>query len=1010
MLRLLSIANEQTHEEVLLERYERLYSWLVQLTDGDRELAKDLVQDAFVHFTLVRPDLRTISNLDAYLFELAKNLHLSQVRRATNSRVQQLSILDYDSTELGLRTIDLREQVQVQDELRRICHYACVRKETAFAGSVLILRFFSGYYPSEIARVLRTVRHSVDVMLGFARHEAKIYLENPQSLTFMRETSIRPHGGASFARDANDFLGELRQMIFRSRQGNCISLEQLKGLYQVTNKSDKKMSCAELAHIISCETCLDAVNGILEISPLSQRYPVATIGKEPRGKKDKGNAGNDGKGGRFGGGTGGEDIGQIKRRADETFEHKPKELYVAVNGYTLGSQKVNSKRNEQTLDVNVTEPISFIEVFSEQQVRLLFACVQSPPAGPIKQPLNVDLSDGRRLEMTLKFLSPCPSVHVAYSDPSFVEIDSTILAAYRENPSAELPVLQIDPSTRTNKTSLGVMAQRVISAAAGWARRLFQPRLLLRPGVVTSIVALIMIAALLWMNRPISTPVVSAAALLQQSVNAEKALAAQNDLVLHRTLDLEERGADGQTIAHRKIVVWQSGERGLVARRLYDDHGKLLAGIWTRKDGVQTFYQHGTQPKLQAVPQRRELNALGVDYLWQVPLSAEEFSNLVGETTRAQVEETPDAYVIHYEPSIGSTGLVRASLILGRPDLHAFEERLTIQIGNETREYRFVEVGFERRTPASVAPQVFEPDATLIANEKPTVKLGENSTPASPIAPSPVVATAALEVEVLQLLNNAGSDLGDQVNVTRTPEGRVRVDGIVETASRKSEILRALAPVNKHPSVQIAVETVEEASRREAGNPSGPIQFSRVEVVKTALPIEADLRRYFSRQLSNASSDEQIQEAMRQFANRMTSHALQARLYARTLKQTLNRFSQDDLRTLDPEAKRKLMTLLRSQAVSLERETQVLHRELEAVFPAVATSAPGEKGIASDNDLLAAINRLGELVAQTDGGVRSSFSLSSNGANSAPVKSADFWRGLLSSEALVANVIRFTKD
>jgi len=196
MLRLLHIADEQTHEEVLLERYDRLYSWLVQLTDGDRELAKDLVQDAFVHFTLVRPDLRKIRNLDAYLFELAKNLHLSQVRRATNSRVQQLSILDYDSTELALRTIDLREQVQVQDELRRICHYASVRKETAFAGSVLILRFFSGYYPSEIARVLRTVRHSVDVMLAFARHEAKVYLENPQSLSFMKETSIRPHGGA----------------------------------------------------------------------------------------------------------------------------------------------------------------------------------------------------------------------------------------------------------------------------------------------------------------------------------------------------------------------------------------------------------------------------------------------------------------------------------------------------------------------------------------------------------------------------------------------------------------------------------------------------------------------------------------------------------------------------------------------------------------------------------------------------------------------------------------------
>jgi len=195
-----------------------------------------------------------------------------------------------------------------------------------------------------------------------------------------------------------------------------------------------------------------------------------------------------------------------------------------------------------------------------------------------------------------------------------------------------------------------------------------------------------MIAALLWMNRPAPAPIVSAAALLQQSVNAEKALAAQNDLVLHRTLDLEESGADGQTIARRKIEVWQSGERGLSARRLYDEHGKLLAGIWTRKDGVQTLYQHGTQPKLQVVPKRRELNAIGVDYLWQVPLSAEEFSGLVGDPAQAQVEERPEAYVVHYTPSTTPTtptGLMRASLTLSRAGLHASEMTLLVATADD---------------------------------------------------------------------------------------------------------------------------------------------------------------------------------------------------------------------------------------------------------------------------------------------------------------------------------------
>src|SRR3989442_9287047 len=225
MLRLRPVPSEQTHEEVFLERYQRLHAWLLQFTDGDRDLARDLVQDAFVHFTFVRPDLREIRNLDAYLFELARNLHLSQVRRAINSRVQQLSIIDYDSSELGLRAIDVRDQIQVQYELRRICLYACVRKESAWAASVLILRFFYGYYPSEIARVLRNTRSSVDVLLRCARHEAKLYLEEPQRLRFMKTSTLAPHASAGFARDTHDLITELRQVIFHSCKGECLTRE-----------------------------------------------------------------------------------------------------------------------------------------------------------------------------------------------------------------------------------------------------------------------------------------------------------------------------------------------------------------------------------------------------------------------------------------------------------------------------------------------------------------------------------------------------------------------------------------------------------------------------------------------------------------------------------------------------------------------------------------------------------------------------------------------------------------
>src|SRR6266851_902774 len=94
--------NAASHEDLFVERYDRLFIWSLQLTDHDRSLAEDLLHDTFILFTLNQPNLSSVKNLDAYLHTMLRNLHLSQMRRATRSRFQQLSILDYDSAEVGL--------------------------------------------------------------------------------------------------------------------------------------------------------------------------------------------------------------------------------------------------------------------------------------------------------------------------------------------------------------------------------------------------------------------------------------------------------------------------------------------------------------------------------------------------------------------------------------------------------------------------------------------------------------------------------------------------------------------------------------------------------------------------------------------------------------------------------------------------------------------------------------------------------------------------------------------
>ena len=60
MLKQLKI--QPSHEDLFIERYDRLMSQCLHLTEGDQHQAQDLLHDAFIQFTLVRPNLEAIEN------------------------------------------------------------------------------------------------------------------------------------------------------------------------------------------------------------------------------------------------------------------------------------------------------------------------------------------------------------------------------------------------------------------------------------------------------------------------------------------------------------------------------------------------------------------------------------------------------------------------------------------------------------------------------------------------------------------------------------------------------------------------------------------------------------------------------------------------------------------------------------------------------------------------------------------------------------------------------------
>ena len=65
-------------------------------------------------------------------------------------------------------------------ELRQVCQYACDRKETSRAGSVLILRFLHGYYPREIAQIMRATSgqpEGLEIVPVVADHRKRAILQ-----------------------------------------------------------------------------------------------------------------------------------------------------------------------------------------------------------------------------------------------------------------------------------------------------------------------------------------------------------------------------------------------------------------------------------------------------------------------------------------------------------------------------------------------------------------------------------------------------------------------------------------------------------------------------------------------------------------------------------------------------------------------------------------------------------------------------------------------------------------
>ena len=542
------------------------------------------------------------------------------------------------------------------------------------------------------------------------------------------------------------------------------------------------------AHLASCLECLQLVSEVHRMPKPDERDPTAMSGSDdrlmpPSRKPSK---------------SKNERLRVCQQRRADTFNHHPAELHIAVNGFVLLSQTIAGASNEQTMRINIDEAISFVEVFSEQGVRLLLLEIEPPAEGALEQFESLALSDGRQLSLTLTCDRAWPQLLVAYFDPTLEDYGVRSAEGGVEETRA-LPSLL---ASTTGEAGFFTNLKSAISnpqSAIKW---------LLRPVTITILLTLLLIV-----------------------------------------------GAVGQKLG------------------------------WWFASPANTMPKHEAPPN-KVVPER-------------APTSLSK--------TDTNTENT------------ASSPLPAAS--------------------------------------ASVVPSAV-----------------------------PVTATAALEIEVLRILRDARADLNEQIEVNRTANGKLRVEGILETDQRKAELFAALAPVKDHPAIEIDLKTVAEAFRQEGQRQRAqprdaapdPI-VEQTEITAAALPVEADLRRHFA---ARGVDEARMEAAIRGFAATTIANAYRLRSHATTLKRLAARFSGAELEQLDPQARERWRDLLRHHACSLLDETLALRAALAPIFGA---NARDENTMSFDlkniEGLQRACDQVVALCLETDRAIGAAFTLSARSAS-----------------------------
>jgi DNA-directed RNA polymerase specialized sigma24 family protein len=896
-------------DQLLATHYARLLQWAIGLARGDRGKAEEIVQEFCLYVTAVKPDLSGIGNLDGYLYTCLRHIYLSSLARASREALRVVSVEDFDSFALAVSSQPAGDPVQRQNDLRRICTYAVWRKESSKSASYFILHFFHGYGRQEIANLARLPISAIYNKLKVARSEVVSYLGDPGKLRAI-DRNAPPVPTLSWTLlPTAELFRELRQTILQARHSECLPLEDLLANYR--SSAPTPISCPLLAHIVSCERCLLVIDRDSKRPTLKDREPLDVFGFSPE--------------------TGGEApsapavsfesmMQSVHRKWARIHEHRPHNLSIALNGVVIANHDVRSEHNRLSARIEQPEKAQFVEVFSEQHLRLaLLAVGEPPPQGLAVRTQRVALSDGRWLELRISFDGLGLYSEVTYLDPALASVGL-------EEDAAELPLASARQTLARRRWSDFLSAPRANYARFVRPLRAMTPY----PSFAWGLAIIILIGSAGYLAYHRASAPMDAAGLLNKAITTQSTML-QGETE-HQVVHIEESSTNGVVLQQGTVDLWKDGDGSRYVRRLYDAQHRLIAAEWKNEEGNGSSRRKGrpadTEPS-------------SIDLLWDQDLSAKSFAAL--EDGAPQVRVVDGGYELtRIGPSAAYPQLLSATLVLDR-HFQAVRQVMRVRSGEEIHEVRFVQATYERKPARLVPDSVFNPESELPLHGRdrrpfsgrPHNLVGESD-----------AQLAELEIAVLYQLHSLGADTGIPIEVLRTPDGRIRVSGTVAAEELKQAIDNRLRDLAGNQLLDLRLVSSREIKVPFSGsNRSTPVDA--YEVTQPGFAGDLRIRSYFQ---ARGLSGQPLDAAVAQFSKDALQHAQLALQHAYAVDRLGRSLSVEEMRAINSNTRKEWAEMVNRHATELAAELRTLHDQLAEISSTTTVpSAPKTDGMGIDD-------------------------------------------------------------